>query len=231
MDLEVESDSSPSSVVVSAPLSGYLFPFNITLIPESVKELYTNSNYSASTALILLPSEPSHAGVHIILTNLRPLVGVAGGFVSAGESIGRVGPDSDGILHVEVLKEVEEGVGLRLDPAPYLQPVLEPEVGVEFECNDVVMRVGGVVVERRSLVAPTNQITRELLGSPLVIGKINGTKLIILIFALHRRTQSRVSSAPRPGRHGDCRAPPTQSGDISAEPDVTHGRTDPSGVR
>lgn len=164
-------DLRATSSNIISPLSGNAFTFDPSLLPVSVRDLYSSSNYSGM-GVILQPAEPSHLGVNIILPNLVPESGIGheGMFVTAGEVIGRFPTNSPRILHVEVIKEID-GTGYRLDPTSYLQPRLEPNVSVELECNDVVMYMGGVVIERRSLT--TSPITRELVGNPLVIGEEN----------------------------------------------------------
>ena len=163
VDLQVTSAS------VVSPLSGYVHTFNSSLLPVSVQDLYSNSNYTG-TGIILLPAESSHVGTYIILSNLVPEsgIGLEGRFVTSGDVIGRFQSNSAQVLHVEIIEEIDS-VAYRLDPTSYLQPRLEPNVSVELECNDVVTYVGGVVVERRNLV--TNPVTRQLVGDPLVVGK------------------------------------------------------------
>lgn len=162
IDLEVTGN-------VPSPLSGYAQIVNSSLLPVSVQDSYSGSSYSGM-GVILRPSEPSYAGIYIILSNLVPVLDLARErqFVTAGDSLGSVPENS--FLHVEIIKEIN-GVGYRLDPTPYLQPRLEPNVSLALECNDVVIRTGGVVVERRNLVDPAELVSRELLGEPLVVGE------------------------------------------------------------
>lgn len=123
--------------------------------------------------IILTPTEPSHTGVHIILSNLVPESGISDRkrFITAGDVIGTIQDNSARFIHVEVIRTID-GMGYRLDPTSYLQPRLDPNVTMELECNDVVTYVGGVVVERRNLIDSNPVvISRELLGEPLVVGK------------------------------------------------------------
>ncbi len=94
------------------------------------------------------------------------------GIVQSGASIPTGSSlDDTGSLHVEMFK-VLEGVWFRIDPTPFLQSLSVPAVNVKFDCNDVVVYVGGTVVERRSLLESTEVVT-ELVGNPLVQGLNN----------------------------------------------------------
>ena len=109
--------------------------------------------------------ESSYNGVQFILSNLVPISGIGHGamFVSGGDAIATAS-----IVHIELIKSIS-GRSLRLDPTSFLQPNLEPSVSLELECNDVVTNVGGVVVDRRTLV--TSSVVRQPIGMPLVTGK------------------------------------------------------------
>ena len=162
IDVQVDSTNN-----IPSPLSSYVKLFNSSLLPASIQHQYFIPNYSNS--LILIPAESSYTGVYIILSNLVPVsnIGTELRFFTAGDLVGNGNSDS---LHIEIIKVID-GVGYRLDPTSFLQPRLEPNVGVELECNDVVTYLGGVVVDRQNLVQSSNPITHELLGNPLVIGK------------------------------------------------------------
>ena len=62
-----------------------------------------------------------------------------------------------------------EGEWFRIDPTPFLQPLTDPHVNVQFDCNDVVVYVGGTIVERRALLEST-AVVMEMVGDPLVQG-------------------------------------------------------------
>lgn len=164
-------DLQVTSSTVTSPFSGYIGRFNSSFLPDSVQSDYfnttasSNSNYSSSNAVILVPAETSHTGVYIILSNLVPISGIGHElqFFTSNDTLGHA---TGGHLHIEVIKEID-GLGYRLDPTPYLQPILEPTVGVELECNDLVMCVGGVVVSRDVLIESP---VADVLGSPLITG-------------------------------------------------------------
>jgi hypothetical protein len=164
IDVEATGSSIP------LPLSGNVSLFNASTLPEAVQSYY--GNYSSTNGLILVPTESSHVGVYVIMSNLVPVsdIQIESRFFMAGSVVGTQSADSAGLVHVEVIKEIDD-VGYRLDPTSYLQPRLEPNISVELECNDVVISTGDVVVERLNFVNPSQVVTRELLGDPLVVGK------------------------------------------------------------
>ena len=166
--IDVRNESSNS---VPAPVSGYVQRLDPSLLPDSIQSLYTSSNYS-STGLLLRPAESSFSGIFILLSNVAPILGIGSEprFFTSGDVIATTTDQSNSFVHAEVIKVIEGGV-YRLDPTSYLQPRLDPNVSVELECNDVVTYVGGVVVERRSLVATSELIVQEPVGNPLVVGK------------------------------------------------------------
>lgn len=167
----VDIEVSTRNIVL--PLSGYVRLFDASVLPAMVQNSYAGSNsYASTNAIILVPAESSHVGVYFIISNLVPVSDIVGEsrFFTAGDVIGMTAADSAGFVHVEVIKKID-GIGYRLDPTSYLQPRLEPNVSVALECNDVVIRAGGVVVERLNFVDPSELIRRELLGEPLVIGE------------------------------------------------------------
>lgn len=163
-------DVQVSTLNIPLPLSGNVRLFNTSIL--SFSDQYTGSENYSTNSIILTPAESSHIGVYIILSNLVPVpdIGDENQFFTAGDTIATPRADSAGFIHVEVIKEID-GIGYRLDPTSYLQPRLEPNVSLALECNDVVIRRGGVVVERLNFVDPLEPITRELLGDPLVLGK------------------------------------------------------------
>lgn len=150
------------------PLSGHVQLLSSSNLPVSNQDAYASSNYSNS--IVLIPAEPSYEGVYVIISNLVPAsdIGQELQFFTAGDTVGMV---TAGFVHVEVIKVID-GVGHRLDPTSYLQPRLEPSVAVELECNDLAVEMGGVVVERVNIIEPSNSVNRELLGEPLVVGKL-----------------------------------------------------------
>lgn len=55
-------------------------------------------------------------------------------------------------VHIEAYKALN-GTEHSMDAAIFLQPRLNPEVSIQFDCNDFVTYVGGVVVDRRDVVS------------------------------------------------------------------------------
>ena len=172
-------DVQVSTPNIPLPLSGYVRLFNASILPSSGQYSYAGSENYSTNSVILTPAESSHVGVYLILSNLVPVsdIGMEDQFFAAGDTIAAPRADSASFVHVEVIKEVD-GVGYRLDPTSYLQPRLEPNVSLALECNDVVIRTGGVVVERLNFVDPLELVTRELLGDPLVIGTDSHTPIL-----------------------------------------------------
>ena len=161
-------DVIATSTDLPLPLSGYMQLLNSSNLPVTNQDAYASSNYSNS--IVLIPDEPSYEGVYVIISNLIPAPGIGQElqFFTAGDTVAMV---TAGFIHIEIIK-ANDGVGYRLDPTSYLQPRLEPNVEVELECNDLAVEMGGVVVERVNIIEPSNFVSQELLGEPLVVGKL-----------------------------------------------------------
>lgn len=93
-------------------------------------------------------------------------------YYQSGEVIGSASStqlfEGKSFVHIEAYK-VLNGQVFSVDPTQFLQPDLNVNVNVEFDCNDLVTYVGGAVVERRS-VATSDEVSRTLVGDPLVQG-------------------------------------------------------------
>ena len=177
-------NSSATATTGRSDLYGLLFPATPSgSSGSSVSGGGDSGNYSRSNTIVVTPLESSHTGVYIVLSNLQlssSLVrddneGEGLRFFSAGDVIGTAttadsAANNDRVVHVEVIKVID-GVAHRLDPTSYLQPRLDPRVDdITLQCNDVVLRSGGVVVQRSNLVG-VPVVARELLGEPLVVGE------------------------------------------------------------
>lgn len=140
------------------------------MLPDDLRPLYT-----AQTGTLIIPTESSLNDIRIILSNfdVTSSVAMSADIVQSGEIVSgslNISPsDTSPYVHVEAF-QVQNGVWFRIDPTPFIQTVSEPQVGVEFECNDVIVYVGGLVVERRSLLSST-EVVMEMIGDPLVQGK------------------------------------------------------------
>ena len=77
--------------------------------------------------------------------------------------------DGKSFIHIEAY-EMLNGDFVRIDPTQFLQPDLDVGISVHLHCNDIVTYVGGMVVERRSVVT-SMEIARMPVGEPLVQGK------------------------------------------------------------
>ena len=95
--------------------------------------------------------------------------------------------------HVEAFK-VLEGEWFRIDPTPFLQPLMGPQVNVQFDCNDVVVYVGGTVVERRALLESTD-VVMEMMGNPLVQGSYIHIAERVGVFSQGYRTCNYLNSS------------------------------------
>ena len=149
------------------PLTGYLQLLDPSTLSDPL-------SYSATSSLILVPTESSFNSIHFIITNLRLDPSVAPSdrqFFLSGDVIGY--PDDsiqiagESFIHVEAYKVVD-GIEYAIDPMQFLQPNLDPQVGIQFECNDLVTYVWGMVVDRRP-ISPT-ELEPIMIGDPLVVG-------------------------------------------------------------
>lgn len=152
-----------------APFSSYLQPLDVMLLPSDLRPQYTSQVGST----LVTPVDPSLEDTRIILSNFYlPLsnsneVVQSGDIIDGSVDISPVGTSS--YVHVEAFK-VLDGVWFRIDPTPFIPPVADPQVEVEFECNDVIVYMGGLVIERRNLLS-SGDVTLEMVGEPLVQGK------------------------------------------------------------
>ena len=158
---------SPPSFQVMAPLTGYFQLLDPSTLP-------TPLSYDPTNSLILTPTESSFNGIYFIIANLRPEPSVVSSeprLLLSGDVIGY--PDDsvlvaeESFIHVEAYRVVD-GNEYAIDPTQFLQPNLDPQVGIQFECNDLVTYVGGMVVDRWA-IAPT-ELETVLIGDPLVNG-------------------------------------------------------------
>ena len=158
---------------VTMPVSGYVQLFNTSALPASLQQVY--ANYSDSLSVILIPAESSFTGIFFIISNVVPISAITSKplYLKSGTVFAMTNDNTtfngEYFIHVEALKSVN-GVQYLLDPTQFLQLRLDPQVTVEFECNDVVTYVGGVVVDRRNVVPSTTDVITELIGDPLVEG-------------------------------------------------------------
>ena len=155
-----------------SPLSANIQLFDINVIPSDAQSLYVN--YSASSSVIIIPAESSFSGLFFILSNIVPAASLTTEqqFYQSGVPFASASNpllvDGKSFVHIEAYKALD-GQFFAVDPAQFLQPDLDVDVSVELECNDLVTYVGGMVVERRSIVTSTD-VTRTLVGEPLVEG-------------------------------------------------------------
>ena len=153
------------STQVVAPLSGY---YSLSSLPPP---------YNPSTTITLVPSETSYHQITFTLTHIQSLPSTpltdTPTFIQAGDTLGVLAETGtyEKYLHLESHKTVESEV-FTINPTQFLQPLLEPQVRVEYECNDVVAFIGGTVVYR-DRIAPDSPEEIEL-GNPLVLDTIPG---------------------------------------------------------
>ena len=68
-------------------------------------------------------------------------------------------------IHVEVVRRTG-GADVPVNPTPFLQPLREPSVQIEFECNQLVVMEMGMVVATLDVSGENPE--RMLLGEPLI---------------------------------------------------------------
>ena len=68
-------------------------------------------------------------------------------------------------IHVEVVRRTG-GADIPVNPTPFLQPLREPSVQIEFECNQLVVMEMGMVVATLDVSGENPE--RMLLGEPLI---------------------------------------------------------------
>lgn len=159
------------------PVSGYIQLFDSSTLPASLQSRSLYTSYSSPHSVILFPSESSFNGIFFIISNIIPVMTITtepqylkSGTVFALSPDTNVTIDGEYFIHVEAIKTLD-GIGHSLDPTQFLQPRLDPQVTVDFECNDLVTYVGSVVVDRRSVVPSSTDVIMQLIGEPLVEGK------------------------------------------------------------
>lgn len=156
-----------------SPLSANIQLFDINTIPPTAQPLY--ANYSAASSIIVIPEESSFNGIYFILSNINPAASltVELQFYQSGDPIASASDsqllNGRSFVHIEALK-VLDGQVFSIDPTQFLQPDLNVNVSVQLLCNDLVTYVGGMVVERRSVINSA-EVSRILVGEPLVQGE------------------------------------------------------------
>ena len=137
-----------------APVSGYY-----SLSSQSTP-------YDPFTTLTITPAEPSFHGLSFTLTHILPSIELTDSpiFIPGGASLGIITPepqseenDDEYYVHIEAHKTVGNET-YTIDPTQFLQPILEPRVSLQYECNDLVTYIGGTVVDRRSLAPETSTV-------------------------------------------------------------------------
>ena len=147
---------------IVSPISSYVHSLALELLPTDLRPLYADHLYVDSA--LFIPAESALKDLRLIISNLIPSLSIAGTFIKSGEVLDSVLVNNQ-FIHVEAFKVVD-GVWFRIDPTQFFQPVLDTRVNVEFDCNDVVVYVGGMVVERRLLESA--DVVMEMIGDPLV---------------------------------------------------------------
>ncbi len=147
-----------------APFSAQILMLQLDNLPVDLRPLYSGHTDS----ILLVGDESGFRDIRVIIPNL---VSLTFGIVQSGGRIFTEAPlDNTTTIHVEMFK-VLDGEWFRIDPTPFLQPLSDPQVNIEFDCNDVVVYIGGTIVERRFLLESTEIVT-EIVGNPLVQGSI-----------------------------------------------------------
>ena len=137
----------PSQIV--APLSGY----------------YSRSSeappYDSLSTITLTPSEPSYHDLSFTLSHVLPSLELTDSpiFIRGGDPLGifitepqTQNTDDEYYIHIEAFKTVDnEAYGI--DPTQYLQPIHNPLVTLQYDCNDLVTYIGGSVVDRRTVAS------------------------------------------------------------------------------
>ena len=73
---------------------------------------------------------------------------------------------SNSWIHLEAWR-IDEDSDQPIDPTPFLQPIREPDVRVDFNCNEIVTLQNDMVVNRQILTAPT--VEKVLVGEELIV--------------------------------------------------------------
>ena len=157
---------------ILTPLSANIQLFDISTLPLNAQSLHVN--YSAASSIIIFPEESSFNGVYFILSNINPTLSLTleQQFYQSGYPIATASNsqlfNGKSYVHVEAYKVLNDQV-YAIDPTQFLQPDLDVNVSVQLECNDLVTYTGGMVVERRNVIAST-EVSRMPVGEPLVQG-------------------------------------------------------------
>lgn len=168
MDPIVIGLTSIFSAQVFAPLSGY-YSASPGVPP-----------YDSSSTITLTPVESSYHDITFTLTHVLPTSDLTESpiFIRGGDPLGiftrepqTPNVDEEYYIHLEAHKTVGNE-SYTIDPTQFLQPILEPQVSLQYDCNDLVTYIGGVVVDRRTL-APDQPEEVEF-GEQLVEDAIPG---------------------------------------------------------
>ena len=91
-------------------------------------------------------------------------------YCTIGATLGEVSSvvtcDGMNFVHLEMLRSVNGTAELPVDPTPFLQPILEPTIRVNLDCNSVAVLESGNVVDRMAVTGTDPE--RVLLGEPLI---------------------------------------------------------------
>ena len=117
--------------------------------------------YDSISTITLTPAEASYHDITFTLTHVLPSVELTDSpiFVRGGDPLGvyiaepqTQNTDDEYYIHIEAFKTVESET-YRVDPTQYLQPVQNPLVSLQYDCNDLVTYIGGSVVDRRTIAS------------------------------------------------------------------------------
>lgn len=138
------------------------------------------SPYDTSSTIKLTPAESSYHDITFTLSHVLPSADLTDSpiFIRGGDPLGIIieEPQTENTvkeyyIHLEAHKAVRNET-FTINPMQYLQPVHEPQVTLQYDCNDLVTYIGGTVVDRRA-VAPESPKQVEF-GAVLVEDTIPG---------------------------------------------------------
>ena len=138
--------------------------------------------YSQSSPGVILvsPAETSYTDLIFTLHHISPTVPltVTPVFIRGGDPLGTLTSEPQNTdnndeyyIHLEAHKRVGNETH-SVDPSQFLQPIPTPSVALDYECNDLVTYVSGVVVDRHTL-APASPLVVDY-GDVLVDDTIPG---------------------------------------------------------
>lgn len=154
--------------MVVAPLSGY---YSLSSVSPP---------YDPSTTITVTPAEPSFHGISFTLTHILPTIELTHSpvFIPGGAPVGiftqepqSQGNDDEYYVHLESHKTIGNET-YTIDPTQFLQPIADPPVSLQYDCNDLVTYIGSTVVDRRPLAPETP--TEVEYGEELVSETIPG---------------------------------------------------------